>query len=196
MKLPEHLADRPCWRGLPVPYVNWWGAEECQEDIRLGFDRHVGQIAAFIDDQPGGPPDFTRQCVQRQRECVVLGLCQVCRRQVDWADRRLVVSSVSVQTVDVAGRRVPVVTEPWLCPDCAGFATTVCPALIRRRHGEDLHIVRVAGPADCRIVLSTGWVEGRYEAVTREKPVVMWAKIALLNVRLKVRVDERLSVGS
>lgn len=102
------------------------------------------------------------------------------------------VSSVSVQTVEVEGRMVPVVTEPWLCPDCAGFATQVCPALIRRGRDEDLTVVEVTSPADCRIVLSRGWIEGRYEAATKANPVAMWAKILLLNVHLRAsREDQR-----
>jgi hypothetical protein len=103
----------------------------------------------------------------------------------------LVVSSVSVQTVEVAGQQVPVVTEPWLCPDCAEFATATCPALIRRDRGEDLHVVEVTAPADCRVVLSHGWIEGRYEAATKANPVAMWAKILLLNVTLDQRMADQ-----
>ncbi|HKS46741.1 MAG TPA: hypothetical protein VJT49_16840 [Amycolatopsis sp.] len=101
-------------------------------------------------------------------------------RPVAWPDRRLALSSVSVQTVNLEGRRVPVITEPWLCPDCAAFASTTCPALIRRGRDEDLRLVAVIKPADCRIVLSSGWIEGRYEATTKANPVVMWAKILIL----------------
>jgi hypothetical protein len=182
VKLPDHLAHLPLWRGLPVPYINRWGTVEPESGWTIRYDRNVREIAVYLADQPGGPPDFTRQCVQRQRECVLLGLCQVCKRALDWPDRRLVVSSVSVRTVEVEGHQVPVVTEPWLCPDCAEFATATCPALIRRGRDEDLHMVEVAKPEDCRLVLSRGWIEGRYEASTRANPVAMWAKILLLNV--------------
>jgi hypothetical protein len=182
VKLPEHLAHLLRWRGLPVPYVNRWGADERESDWGIRFDRNVGEIAAYMADQAGGPADFRHQAIQRQRECVWLGMCQVCKRVLDWPDRRLVVSSVSVQTVEVEGHRVPVITEPWLCPDCAEFATAVCPALIRRGRDEDLHVVELGGPADCRIVLSRGWIEGRYEAASRARQVVMWAKVLLLNV--------------
>lgn len=182
MKVPEHLAHLPQCRGLPVPYINRWGTEEQESDWGIRYDRNAGEVAAYMADQSDGPADFRHQSIQRQRECVLLGLCQVCKRSVDWPDRRLVVSSMSVETVEVGRRWVPVVTEPWLCPDCAEFATRVCPALIRRSRDEDMHLVEVTAPADCRIVLSHGWIEGRYEAATRAHPVTMWAKVWLLNV--------------
>lgn len=187
MRIPEHLTHLPQWRGLPVPYVNRWGDGEHDTDWSIRYDRNLGDIAAYMADQPGGPADFRHQCVQRQRECVLLGLCQVCRRPVPWPDRRVVVSSVSVETVDVEGQRVPVVTEPWLCPDCAEFATATCPALIRRGRDEDLTVVTLDAPTDCRIVVSHGWIEGRHEAATRANPVAMWAKILLLNVSVRSR---------
>jgi hypothetical protein len=189
--VPEYLAHLPLWRGLPVPYINRWGVEEREVDWGIRYDRNLRAVAAYMDDQPNGPPDFRHQCIQRQRECVLLGLCQVCKRPVGWPDRRLVVSSVSVETVEVGGRRVPVVTEPWLCPDCAAFATATCPALIRRDRDEDLHVVEVTAPADCRIVLSSGWIEGRYEAATKANPVAMWAKILLLSVAVDQRMADQ-----
>lgn len=190
--LPSHLAHLPVWQGLPVPYVNRRAVGERSEDWGIRYDRVLREIAAHCADEPGAPPDFRHQCIQRQRECILLGLCQVCKRTVPWPDRQVVVSSVSVEHVKVAGRgSVPVVTEPWLCPDCAGFATTVCPELIRRRHDEDLHVVAMPSPAACRLVVSRGWITGRYEAVTKANPVAMWAKIQLLNVEVKTDVSSR-----
>jgi hypothetical protein len=183
--IPAHLTHLERWRGLPAPYVNRRGTSETEDDWYLRYDRNAGAIAAHMADQDGAPIDFTHQCIQRQRECVVRGLCQVCARPIAWPDRRLALSSVSVETIDLQGRTVPVVTEPWLCPDCADFAVHTCPALIRRGHDEDLHLVAMTGPADCQIVLSSGWIEGRYEAATKASPVVMWAKILLPNVTVR-----------
>jgi hypothetical protein len=186
-KIPEHLSHRPTWRGLPVPYINRIGRVERPEDWTIRFDRKLGEVAAFLADEPDGDPDFTKQCIQRQRECVLSGLCQVCKRLVDWPDRALVVSSVSVEQVAVEGRQVPVVIEPWLCPDCVDFAVNICPALIRRHRDEDLHVVPVRSPHECQLVLSRGWIEGPYEAATKADPVAMWAKILLLDVSVGVR---------
>ena len=187
MNIPHHLRDRPTWRGLPVPYINRLGTAEHVEGWTIRFDRNLGEIAAFHADVPDAAPDFTHQCIQRQRECVLLGLCQVCKRPLDWPDRRLLLGSVSVERVYVEDMQVPVVTEPWLCPDCIWFAVGTCPALIRRNRTEYLHVVPVTSPDDCRIVISRGWIEGPYEESTRAHPVAMWAKILLLDLAVTLR---------
>lgn len=189
--IPAHLKHLRTWKGLPVPYVNHWGVGEPTADWSIRYDRILGEIAAFRADHFDGPPDFTRQCVQRQRECALLGLCQVCRRKLDWSDRRLVVSSVSTETVHLGHRRVPVLAEPWLCEDCAAFAVSVCPSLIRRSRHEDLHVISDLQPTNCRQVLSSGWIEGPYEAATKENPVAMWVKIQLLDVDIQFAGQRR-----
>jgi hypothetical protein len=179
VKPPAHLAHlRRDHAGRPVPYINVWGQHDVPDRIRIAYDRNVGRIAVFYDDDPDGRPNFLRQSMQRQRECGYLGRCQVCARHVDWPDRRLVISTVSVETITLHGQRVAVVTEPWLCPDCADFATTVCPALIRRCRGDDLTVIG-ASEDTCRAVISEGWIEGRYEAATKAHPVGMWVKLYL-----------------
>lgn len=179
MNVPGHLAHLHRDRvGRPVPYINIVGEHDVETRWRIGYDRHVGRIAAFYDDDPAGEPDFFHQSIQRQRECAYLGRCQVCARPVAWPDRRLVISTVSVEAIDLRGQRIAVVTEPWLCPDCADFASRVCPALIRRRHAEDLTVIG-AEERTCRAVISEGWIEGRYEMVTKTYPVGMWVKLYL-----------------
>lgn len=183
--IPAHLRHLATWRGLPVPFINRVGRTERPEDWTIRFDRTLKEVAAFLADEPDGPPDFTKQCIQRQREVTLAGLCQVCARPVDWPDRALVVSSLSVERVDVDGRHVAVVIEPWLCPDCADFAVNVCPALIRRNRDDDLHVIQVTSPQHCQLVLSRGWIDGPYEQATRANPVAMWVKILLLDVNVK-----------
>lgn len=180
MKAPAHLAHlRTDRAGRPVPYINVIGEHDVEERFSIRHDRAVGHIGLFYADDFTGEPNFLRQSPQRQRECMVRGLCQVCARPVPWPGRQLVVSSVSVETIDGPRGPVAVVTEPWLCPPCAAFATQVCPTLIRRRHGDDLTVVPVTGLEHCELVLSKGWVEGRYEAATRKHPVAMWVKVHL-----------------
>jgi hypothetical protein len=180
VKAPAHLAHLATDRaGRPVPYINCIGTNTDPARWRVRYDRTIGRVAAWHDDQPGGEPNFLRQSIQRQRECMYSGLCQVCARPVPWPDRRLVVSTVSVQTIDWDRGFARVFTEPWLCPDCAAFATAVCPALIRRRSAGDFRLIEAGDPAGIQLVVSSGWIEGPYEAATRAAPVAMWVKAML-----------------
>jgi hypothetical protein len=173
-------------RGLPVPYVNRWGPEDTGDRLTVAYCRYARQPAVFLDDSAEMVPDFTRQHMGRQRECMVEGLCQVCARPVPWSRRNLVVAPNSVEWVEVTGIRgqVPVVFEPWLDDRCAEIATQRCPALIRRRHEEQLEVVPVRSPREVQLVVSTGWVEGHLEEQTRRHHVAMWVKAALLRCQI------------
>lgn len=173
-------------RGLPVPYINLWGPETTDR-LAIRHDENVRGPAVFLDDDDETVPDFTRQNMQRQRECVTQGLCQVCRRFVPWSRRVLVIAALSCEQIVLEGRRTTVVTEPWLCRRCAEFAVTVCPALIRRRRDEDLRIIEVPGPRQFRIVISRGWIDGPLEEQSRQDPPAIWAKILLLSPRIESR---------
>lgn len=179
-RVPERLAHlRTDRRGLPVPYVNAWGVEDVTR-FRIARDYHVhGMPALFMDDDPDGAPDFTRQNIARQRECMATDTCQVCGRYAPLEARVLVVATISVQAVDVPDLgRCAVITEPWLDRECAAFAVQKCPALIRRRHDEDLTVVPVAGRPR-RIILSRGYVDGPLREESLARQPVMWAKVLL-----------------
>lgn len=169
-------------RGLPVPYVNRWGPEDTGARLTVAHCRYAGQPAVFLDDSAETVPDFTRQNMGRQRQCMAGGLCQVCARPVPWSRRNLVIAPNSVEWVEVDGVRgeVPVVFEPWLDDRCAEIATRWCPALIRRSREEQLEVVPVRSPRDVQLVVSTGWIEGPLEEQTRSNHVAMWIKAALL----------------
>jgi hypothetical protein len=166
-------------RGLPVPYVNAWGAEK---DLRVDHDQSVGRPAVFFDDH-GDVPDFTRQSFQRQRRCMVDGLCQVCGKPVPWSRRNIVLANMSIEWVWVTDlrREVPVIHEPWLCDRCCAIATTWCPALIRRARGEKLQVIAVRSPRDVQQVVSVGSVSQPGLEWTVRKPVAMWVKLRLLS---------------
>lgn len=166
-------------RGLPVPRINLWGEENAPDRIDVRWDPNVGMRAVFLDDSAEEVPDFTAQHMGRQREAVSQGLCQVCWRQVPWSRRFLVLAELSIQWIEVNGQICMSVTEPWLCERCAGFAVETCPALIRRRRDEKLRLVKVTSKRQATYVVSTGWVEGKWEAETKEDQVGMWAKILL-----------------
>lgn len=182
MNVPPWLGHlRTDRRGIPVPFINLWGDDTDTSRLTVAHDPHVGMRAVFYDDTGQAVPDFTQQHMARQRQCMVAGLCQVCGRPVPWRRRFLVVADLSAETVEVGGRRVPVLVEPWLDGQCARFALEKCPALIRRRHDEALTLVAVDAPSRVSLVVSTGWVDGPLEAETRARPVAMWVKLLLLD---------------
>jgi hypothetical protein len=184
--VPAHLSHlRTDRRGLPVPYINMWGVED-EERMSIRFDHWVGGPAIFMDDSEQETPDFTRQNMQRQRECMIRGLCQVCGRPVPWSRRFLVVAALSVETITLEGRKVPVVTEPWLDDWCADFAISKCPALIRHTREEELGLVSVTARRDTLTVMSRGWVEGPLEVESRRLQPAMWAKLILTRYELRV----------
>jgi hypothetical protein len=177
--VPPRLAHlRRDRRGLPVPFVNNWGPEDPARYAVMP-DRTVGRDALFLDDHDQAVPDFTRQSMQRQRLCVVDGLCQVCTRPVPWSRRFLVVSDISIDVIDLGGEQWVALTEPWLDEECAAVAVERCPALVRRTRADNLSVVKVTSRRQVRLVVSTGWVEGPLEAATRANPVAMWVKILL-----------------
>jgi hypothetical protein len=172
-------------RGLPVPYINLWGVEDPAR-FSVRHDPHVLAQAVFLDDAGETEPDFKRQNVGRQRECMAAGLCQVCARTVPWSRRNLVLAPESVKWVSLhqGGPELPVVVEPWLDDRCADIAVNWCPALIRRRRDEELTIVKVRSRREVELVVSYGWAEGHLETQTKAGSVAMWLKVALLNHRI------------
>lgn len=173
----DHLRrDR---RGLPVPYINAWGPER----IEVRPDPLVdGRMAAFhVDDYAAGP-DFTKQATQRQRECMVKGLCQVCGLEVPWHARSLVVSSLSVDFRAIPGNpAAAVIHEPWLCMRCVRIATRWCPALIRRTDTTDLVVHPIRGPGDVIQTVAVGRVDGYAELGHR---IAMSVKQTLRTLRI------------
>jgi hypothetical protein len=188
----DHLRrDR---RGLPVPFINAWG-ERTIGSMRADHDPVVGGQAMFFDDH-GDVPDFTYQSPQRQRQCMVQGLCQVCGKPVPWSRRNLVISGMSVEWQYVADlrREVPVVTEPWMCDRCCAIATTWCPALIRRRVDEKMTVIPVRSQREVQIVVSVGSIDGPGLEWTRQRPVFMHAKLRLLTMQI-VKGPDRTAAG-
>lgn len=187
MKAPAWLNHlRTDTRGRPVPYINLWGTEDAQR-YSIRHDAHVGMPGLYLDDSAETEPDFTHQNMQRQRECMVKGLCQVCGRQIPWPRRYLVLSSMSVEEVTVAGKWTSVVTEPWLDRGCAMLALRVCPALIRRTDAEDLHLVPIPHQRYAQLAVSQGWVDGPLQAESQRIQPAMWVKAILPGITISRR---------
>jgi hypothetical protein len=192
-------------RGFPVPWLNRWG-DDTVATTRIEFDPHVGRQAMFHDDH-GPVPDFTAQNMGRQRQSMMAGLCQVCGRPVPWSRRNLVLSGSTVEPIavpELGGRAVAAITEPWLDDRCAAIATLLCPALIRRSHDDDLHVVPVRRERDVHLVVSVGTMDAArlgevgtasaahmaaLRAACAGGPVAMWVKVVLLRHRIGFRDD-------
>lgn len=190
MKIPPFLTHlRTDAKGRPVPYINRWGPEDVRR-LRIDDDPNIGKIPAFFDDDMHElVPDFTAQNMQRQRECMAVGLCQVCGRPLPWSRRFLPVSSISVDQIEVQGRPAVALTEPWLDERCGTFATKVCPGLLRRKSADDLQLVEVTSKRQCVLTISTGWMEGPLEQRSKLIQPAMWAKVILLEPVIKLAGD-------
>jgi hypothetical protein len=169
-----HLRRDP--RGFPIPWINRWGPETAA-CTRVAYDPHVGRRAVFHNDH-GEVPDFTRQSMQRQRQAMVLGLCQVCARPTPWSRRNLVVADSTAEMIEVDGRQVGAVSEPWLDDRCAAIATLLCPALIRRRHEDNFRVLPVRSPREVTLAVSTGRVDVDHEALPDAGDPVQTARLA------------------
>jgi len=167
-----------------VPYINAWGPQTV-ENTTVEHCPYATQDAVFMADDFDAGPDFTKQSPQRQRRCMVLGLCQVCAKPVPWSRRNLVVSGDSVDFVSEQGHRMALVHEPWLCDRCAHIAVTWCPALIRRTREEHLEVIPVRSAREVLMRVSHGWIAGPLEAQTRARPVAMYVKAQLLRLQLE-----------
>lgn len=180
MKPPEFLSHlRTDSRGRPVPTINRWGLAERVDLTEIRYSWLVGGNAVFYNDQDETEPDFKTQNIGRQRESVLMGLCQVCWRQVPWSRRFLVLSTATVGQVTSNGPRRGAITvqEPWLDQRCAEFAMKYCPALIRRAADEDLQLISITSKRDCEILIGAGYIDGFPE--TKEHPVAQWASILI-----------------
>lgn len=187
MRIPERLRHlRTDNRGRPVPYINRWGAEDAAR-LSIAIDPNVYDLPALFDDDSAElVPDFTAQNMQRQRECVARGLCQVCGRFIPWSRRYLVISSISVDQIDVDGRPAVALTEPWLDQICGTFALEKCPGLIRRRRSDDLKLLPITSQRQVSLTVSRGWVEGPIEEESKRLQPAMWAKVIVRDLRIEV----------
>lgn len=189
-----HHLNRDRRTGLPVPMINCWSSEQDRRgELRpvIRFDPLIDAEALFSRGNPGrGRADFTHMHPARQRRAMVLRRCQVCNYPVDGDGWLPIGPGIETDMVGLPPHAVGLV-EPWLCGQCADYAGRHCPALIRRRRGESLEMLR-ARPGDRRLQLavSEAWIEGRLEARTKRNPVVLWAKLVITDADLAARALE------
>lgn len=121
---------------IPVPYSVLWSGED---RLTLGADRNVpGHLAVCNEVAPGtGRPVFGKPHMQRQRELVILGRCDLCNRPLK--SRAKVSLSHARERVGAEGLCVMQV-EPLLHRECAAISLLHCPSLKRDTAGETLNV--------------------------------------------------------
>jgi hypothetical protein len=149
-----------------------------EETWILTYDVGIGKLGIAVPRgrRGVGEPDFTRAAPDRHRECMVRKRCQICRRPGTW----VALSSHTLRTIEVDGKKMMTLHEPWLCHPCGSFAIRTCPSLIRRRREDDLILCR---PTDYQIGWSSGWMEGPLEEESKAKMPAMWGELHLHEAR-------------
>lgn len=112
---------------VPVPYTVMWSAEE---PMAIASCEHANGMPSLCNAiAPGhGKPVFGKPHMQRHREAIAKGLCDLCGRTLD-RRTKVALSHASVRT----GAEGPCVmqVEPLLHKECAAESMRHCPSLRR-----------------------------------------------------------------
>lgn len=110
---------------MPVPYTVLWSAEDI---LTLGRCRYAEGRTAVCNgsDAGNGKPVFGKPHMQRQREAVSLGLCDLCGKALN--GRTKVSLSHASERIGANGLCVMQV-EPLLHKECAAISMRYCPSL-------------------------------------------------------------------
>ena len=112
---------------IAVPYTSGWEAEE---GFSLARCTYFGRLAIGQRVGPGqGKPLFGKPHMQRQREAISLGLCDICGRPLK-ARTKVSLSHARPQPHGAEGWAILQV-EPMMHRECAALAISQCPSLKR-----------------------------------------------------------------
>lgn len=128
------------WKGIRIPYVALWSSES---ERYVAPDRVMleGRPALFNRGERGdGAPILGKMSDHRQRECVCLLKCQVCRRRL--GPPYLAIDAERQLTVH-HGRELPLLIEPMVCLRCAAYSLETCPGISRMRESGRLRIYEI-----------------------------------------------------
>lgn len=124
---------------IPVPYSAAWTEENT---FTIGYCPYAGGSDALnqIDAPAQGRPTFATPHMNRQRESLFKGLCDICACSMR---NRTKVSMSEERWTDVQGVKMPLVVEPLCCRVCARIALAQCPHLKRRIADREIIIRQV-----------------------------------------------------
>lgn len=124
---------------FPVPYSAAWTVESSFFIAPCKYAN--GMNALHQNAAPGqGKPTFAKPHMNRQRESIAMGLCDICALPMR---NRTKVSMSEDTWTDVQGVRMPLVIEPLCCRTCAAVAVKHCPHLKRRIDAGDIIVRQV-----------------------------------------------------
>lgn len=133
----------PRWRRwgsiAAVPYVVHWSDEN--EWYVAKCPAAGNEPALFCRGKQTGTPMLGKMNEARQRECMGLRRCQVCRVDLTGTPGYTILDNATTKLPDHI-LPVPVIFEPPACPQCMRFALENCPGIARRRDSGELHLVR------------------------------------------------------
>lgn len=119
---------------IPVPYSAAWTEENTYFLAPCPWvnsqRQYKGLLALHQKSAPAqGRPTFAKPHMNRQRESLFKGLCDICAMPMR---NRTKVSMSEERWTDVQGVKMPLVVEPLCCRGCARVALTQCPHLKRQ----------------------------------------------------------------
>lgn len=160
--IPDHLAGRPLWHGMVVPWVAAWTSErryKLKPDARISRTVRTPHLAVFTYGRPEvGEPELGLMHIPRQRDCVLEKLCQVCGRGIEGNP---IAFTWNNQLGFLEGDMRMLCLEPWVCRPCAEYAMRICPAVSSadRHHYLEVYEVIRAQPVAATIDPEPFWTD-------------------------------------
>jgi hypothetical protein len=133
-----------------IPWVTRWTGEKITE-VPFGVNPFVGGPggSVFIDPKFGtenrdengvlwrpeginrkGSPEFSQVNSNRQRACMLKGLCQVCGKKIDERPIRWLMVPAQLEHLSSDNdKTVDCTQSPPTCSDCIPIAQALCPAI-------------------------------------------------------------------
>jgi hypothetical protein len=128
-------------------------------------------------------PDFGKYDEEKLRRCIHGRYCHVCTRKAD--PLLICVPKVRAitesQHIEVGGRVVPMVVQPWVCAECLKYAAHACPPL-RKAIDEKRGVVAFVDEAQ---LVVTYWKPADPKDPTPPPgaTVISFLKVALVHAR-------------
>lgn len=165
--------------GAPVPYTVAWTAEEAPGMLYLGRCPHAMLPAIRQRHARGqGKPRFGAPHMDRQREVIALGLCDLCGKPLK---NRTKVSLSQARPQPHAARPGDVLqVEPLLHKECAAISMAHCPSLRAQARDGRLHIRQVLRHA-CQFAVYSA--EGTEQITGERRKAISHAKVQLIEFR-------------